>query len=55
LAAVTCWPLWLSCAFHPDVTCCVPVHDHVAVHADTAGPPLVTVTLAVNPVLHWFG
>ena len=55
LAAVTCCPLWLSCAFHPEVTCWFPLHDQVAVQALTAGPPLVTVTSAVKPVLHWFG
>jgi hypothetical protein len=54
LTAVTCAPLWLTCAFHAEVTCWLPGHDQVAVHELIAGPPLVTVTSAVKPVFHWF-
>jgi hypothetical protein len=54
LAALTCCPLWLACAFQAEVTCWFPLHDQVAVQALTAGPLFVTVTSAVKPVLHWF-
>ncbi|GAA2006084.1 hypothetical protein GCM10009838_85440 [Catenulispora subtropica] len=54
MAAVTDDPLWLTCAFHAEVTFCPPFHDHVAVQEVTAGPPFVTVTVAVKPVFHWF-
>jgi hypothetical protein len=52
---VTDWPVWATTAFQAEVTCWFPVQDQVAVQAVTAGPPLVTVTLAVKPVDHWFG
>jgi hypothetical protein len=55
LTAVTCSPLWLTCALHPEVTCWLPAQVQVAVHAVTAGPSFVTVTVAVKPVFHWFG
>jgi hypothetical protein len=50
---VTACPLWLICAFQPDVICCVPLNDHAAVHEVTAGPLFVIPTVAVNPPLHW--
>jgi hypothetical protein len=51
---VTAEPLWPTWAFQAEVTAWVPVKDQVAVQEVTAGPPLVTVTLAVNPPVHWF-
>ena len=50
--AVTAVPLWVTVAFHAEVTVWPPVNDQVNVQLDSASPVFVTVTFATKPPDH---
>ncbi len=53
LTALTAAPVWVSFAFHAEVTFWSPPKVHRRSQPEIAGPRLVTLTEAVNPPLHW--
>jgi hypothetical protein len=53
LTALTDVPVWVICAFQPEVICWLPVKVQLSVQLVTGEPVFVSVTFAVNPPDHW--
>jgi len=53
LDAVTVDPLWVTVAFHAEVTACPSANDHDIVQPFSGSPTLVSATFATNPPGHW--